>query len=125
MNSFENIEAYSWNHKRIEYASKIIDDSLIKYCETVIPIEIRIFFGIESCKPGDKVNIIILHNCQEYTGRIYFENNFNRSKLKLDKRFIDIIVEKIKKLNEVDGKIKLRFIKEKVNKYSTKIIVEV
>ena len=81
----EKLEAFSWTITEESYCIKRMDKSLYKYGETVIPIKIRNYFNIENNGAGDKVIIKILYKGKMYEEIILFENNFNRSKLKIEK----------------------------------------
>ena len=122
------IEAFSWSIDEVKYASKIIDKSVIKYRETVIPIDIRSFFEIKDYSYGDVVPIILFYKGIQYDSTIYFENHNNRSKLKLSKDLHERIMNDILmcfQLNDcVSEKIKILFIREEKNRYKINLIKE-
>lgn len=122
------IEAFSWSINEVKYASKIIDKSVIKYRETVIPIDIREFFEIKDYSYGDVVPIILFYKGIQYDSTIYFENHNNRSKLKLSKDLHERIVNDILRCFQandfIKSEIQILFIKEEKNKYKMKLIKE-
>lgn len=75
---------FSWIIDENVQATKRVDKSFYAYGETVIPIGIRRFFEIEKYSKGDVIDIKIIFKDRGYEGKIYFENNFNRSKIKLE-----------------------------------------
>lgn len=123
------LKAFSWNVSELKFASKTIDRSVIKYRETVIPIEIRHFFEIENYTFGDRIEIILNYKDKEYESVLLFENHNNRSKLKINSKLHEIIFENLNKYfseNEIMKEdIRLIFIKEERNKYTIKIVKEV
>lgn len=127
MENFDELNSFSWSVVKIKYAIKIIDKSFIEYGETVIPIDIRKYFEIENYAFGDKVDITFLYENKEYNSQIIFENNFNRSKLKLCSQLNKIIANKISHLNCTieENCLKVIFFKENKHKYLMKVIMEI
>ncbi len=123
-----NLQFFSWSITNCKYAIKIIDKSVIKYGETVIPIEIRNFFEIESYTFGDEIDIIFLYKEEEFNSVIKFENNNNRSKLKLGKEIHKRILLSMKELfiedDYIISNINMVFRKLSKNKYELKIVKE-
>ncbi len=122
-----NLQFFSWSITNCKYAIKIIDKSVIKYGETVIPIEIRNFFEIDGYTFGDEIDIIFLYKEEEFNSVIKFENN-NRSKLKLGKEINERILLSTKELFIEDdysiSNINMVFRKLSKNKYELKIVKE-
>ncbi|WP_404987910.1 hypothetical protein [Clostridium culturomicium] len=123
------LKAFSWNITELKFASKTIDKSVIRYRETVIPVEIRDFFEIENYTFGDRVDIILFYKGKEYESAIFFENHNNRSKLKINSKLHEVILESLYKYFSEDEiiieDIRLIFIREERNKYTIKIAKEI
>ena len=122
-------EAFSWKLISVEYAEKKVDKSFYAYGETVIPIELRKYFEIDRLSYSDKLDIVLIFKGKEYNCTINFENNFNRSKLKLNKD-LKIKVSKIIDLVcpnrdfEKSG-IKIIFIKKNSNNFFMILRIEI
>ena len=129
MNYIENEKIFSWEICKNDFVTKLVDKSFYTYGETIIPIEIRSYFGIADYTKGDEVNICVLFSGKEYESHIKFENNFNRSKLILCKELRDSIKQAID-MSCCSGKydkyhIKAAFTKENTNRYRLNLSVDI
>ena len=97
-----DVEAFSWKIVNGSYCIKKMDKSFYKYGETVIPVEMREYFRIENNTYGDKLQIKIFYKGIIYDENITFENNFNRSKLRLSKELHEQILKDLEEKVSVD-----------------------
>ena len=129
MNLIKKKYCFSWRIYQNLQVVKIIDKSFYEYGETVIPIGIRKFFEIEKYNRGDSINIDIVFKDRIYDSKIIFENNFNRSRLKLD-RELKLQIQELIQTSVCNGdyynnKISAIFIKDNSQKYNMALSVEI
>lgn len=120
---------FSWTLEKNVQAKKVVDKSLYTYGETVIPIEIREFFEIQDYNKGDIVDIKLVFKEKEFSSIIFYENNFNRSRLKFStelKRNVKASIdESVCGGDYINNKIIIFFIKENSKKYYMELNVKI
>lgn len=121
------IQSFSWEILNKKFAIKKIDKSFLRYGETVIPINIRTFFEIEQYTYGDIIDLELIYRNKNFKSRIIFENNFNRSKLKLSKEIHELIINnlKVNSITNDENSLKAVFFKQRKHKYFINIIMEI
>lgn len=121
--------SFSWRLEAGDRVIKEVDKSFYKYGETVIPVDIRSFFKIETYYSGDEVDISIIFKGKKYDAKIRFENNFNRSKLKMSSNLLKSIKSCIDNLfiqgNVYKNNIVVIFVKKNTNTYYMTLNVEI
>lgn len=123
-----DLETFSWEIVKGEYCLKKMDKSFFRYGETVIPIGIRSYFDITNNTNGDKLNINIQYKHRVYDAVISFENNFNRSKLRVSRSLHNQIIDSLKAIPHVEqnfSKVLLVFITQGLGEFILKVNYQV
>lgn len=67
------VQVFSWKIEDHNFAWKVLDKSAFLHWGTGIPIAIRPFFIQKDMVPGEKRNVILLHNGKEYSAHVALE----------------------------------------------------